>query len=281
MDELAAYVHRVAVNLLLPYAFGLVVSYAFCYNDYLLDIQLEERANNIGKSEGEEARLRVWAQAKHEHSFPLYKESGGVRGAYARIWKQVLWIDCVMSPLAALCTGWLCDVFPPLTAAYDPPSSSAVISFLTAVARIAVSLWIYQIGLFVVHVVLHRPQFYAAIHKLHHIGPQCALAGNYITSLEATMNGNSLFFVMVAMMGLPPWAVAVVAAFGRINLGATHSGWRELDVRGPPEAAYHGVHHRSGHMKDRNLANAAWLDKLMGSYVDPRVSFAQSYPKQA
>lgn len=275
LDSALAYIRKVGWDLLVPHVCAVLAFYAYCYRDYRRDLAVEQAADSAAKKDGEEARVRVWTQAKHEHSYPLYKEAGGVRGAYGRIIRQVLWIDWVVTPIVALCWGWLREALPPLSSSWD--SSAPAVSIGLIAARIIASGLFYEGALTLIHVFLHRPGVYAYAHKMHHGGPQCALAGTYMTATETALNGAGLSFVGVALLGFPTWLVCLTAILGRVNLGRVHSGWRALDAHGPKEAAFHGVHHSQGARRDSNFGFVQWMDKAMGTFVDPRAVFAESY----
>ena len=174
---------------------------------------------------------------------PLYMEAGGVRGAYARILPQVLFIDWIVTPIVALCWGWLSFTLPPLFSAWNPSAPLASIAWMAA--RVGLAGLFYEVALTLVHIALHTPALYNVAHRMHHNGPQAALAGTYMTAWETSLNGAGLSFIGVALLGFPMPIVAILAALGRVSLARVHSGWRTLDRTGPREASFHGVHHTS------------------------------------
>lgn len=255
---------------LLPHALGTMALYAYAYRDYVRELAYEDSVVHLGAAAQSEA---LWSSLKHEHAFPLQRE--GVRAAYSRILPQVIFIDWFVAPLLACAWGWVPLVLPPLADMWQ--SSNPLLSIALMLLRIAVVAAFYELALVGVHWFMHRPAVYPYTHKLHHMGPQCALAGTYMTAIECTLNGAGLSFLTVGLLGLPMPLVMLTAVAGRMNLGRVHSGWRAIDKDGPPEAAFHGVHHLQMGSSNVNYGFAEWFDRAIGSWVDPRGVFKRSY----
>lgn len=258
-----AYVQHVAQFFWLPHFIGTAAFYMYAFRDYQKELRLEADAKTN------------WADLKHEHAFPLHKEEGGVRGAYRRILPQVLFIDLIVGPILALLWGWVPLVVPAMTWSWDTP----LWSFAVGALRVFCVGMLYETILTTAHLIMHTNALYPLTHKMHHMGPQCALAGTYMTAYETAFNGAGLSFLIAGLMGFPAPVVILLAVLGRLNLGKVHSGWREIDTNGPPEAAFHGVHHMkmTGKAKTSNYGSAQWLDKLLGTYTDPKTVFPESF----
>lgn len=264
------YAYHVFTFLLIPHFVGTAAFYLFAYTDYKKELAVEAR---LGAAKKEEAAAE-WLKLKHEHAYPLYKEEGGVRGAYRRILPQVLFVDLIVGPTLAFLWGWVPLVIPPIAWNWSDPVTTIGVA---AVRVFAVGI-LYEVLLTAAHIFMHsHPFIYKLTHKCHHGGPQCALAGTYMSMWETSLNGSGLAFLTSGLMGLPGWVVVILAVLGRLNLGKVHSGWREIDRTGPPEAPFHGVHHTGGGIKV-NYGSATWADKLLGTYRDAKTVFPASWP---
>ncbi len=255
-----AQVETIMTRYLVAHVLGTVAYYWHSLADYQREKALEARHDT------------KWSEHKHRHPYPVQDEEGGVTGGYLRILPGVVLVDFFVAPALAFITGSVVFYVPQWQWRGDAP----LWSIGELLVRIVVSMTFYELALTLLHWVLHVEPIYTYVHKMHHLGPQCALAGTYMHPLEAAWSGPGLSFFTSGISGLPIWLVYIGAITGRINLGKVHSGWRELDTAGPSEAPFHGVHHTQMRV-NTNYGFAEWADKLIGTWVDPKVIFPQSF----